>query len=74
MPPLHEEYRIARLKGLAVIVWGETILQLTGTGHIEILTSVAEFRHKILCFVLSSVRISDIAPLLFNISTKAQSK
>lgn len=32
MPPLHEEYRIARLKGLAVIVWGETILQLTGTG------------------------------------------
>lgn len=32
MPPLHEHYRIARLKGLAVIVWGETILQLTGTG------------------------------------------
>lgn len=31
-PPTHEHYRTARLAGLTVIVWGETILQLTQTG------------------------------------------
>jgi len=30
-PPTHEHYRTARLAGLTVIVWGETILQLTQT-------------------------------------------